>query len=83
MTYKDHITVGNVTDSYAAIGKGAQVIANQIQQALSAVDESVVVQTMREKMQPSRLTVLQSEQEIIFEEYCSSVRFASRADLGQ
>ena len=35
----DKITVGDITGSYAAIGAGAQVIVNQIQQALSAVDE--------------------------------------------
>ena len=35
----DIITVGEITKSYAAIGAGAQVIINQIQQALSAVDE--------------------------------------------
>ena len=35
----DKITVGNISDSYAAIGEGAQVIVQQIQEALSAVDE--------------------------------------------
>ena len=35
----DKISVGNISDSYTAIGAGAQVIVNQIQQTLSAVDE--------------------------------------------
>ena len=35
----DKITVGNVSDSYAAIGAGASVLVTQINQALSAVDE--------------------------------------------
>ena len=39
VTGGDKISVGNVTDSYAAIGKGAQVIVNQIQAAHSAIDE--------------------------------------------
>ena len=38
-TIGDKITAGNITDSYAAIGAGAQVIVTQIQQALSAVEE--------------------------------------------
>ncbi|GJM40089.1 MAG: hypothetical protein DHS20C20_03710 [Ardenticatenaceae bacterium] len=35
----DKITVGDIEGSYAAIGNGASVIVNQIQHALSAVDE--------------------------------------------
>ena len=35
----DKIAVGNISDSYTAIGTGAQVIINQIQHALSQVDE--------------------------------------------
>ncbi len=35
----DKITVGNISDSYLAIGTGAQVIVTQIQQALSATGE--------------------------------------------
>ena len=35
----DKITVGDIEGSYAAIGAGASVIVNQIQQALSTVDE--------------------------------------------
>ncbi len=36
---RDKITVGNISDSYTAIGEGAQVIVNHIEQALSQVDE--------------------------------------------
>lgn len=39
MVGRDKITVGDVSGSYNAIGAGASVIVNQIQQALSAVDE--------------------------------------------
>ena len=39
MVTGDKITVGNISDSYTAIGAGAQVIVNQIQEALSTVDE--------------------------------------------
>ncbi len=35
----DKITAGDVSGSYNAIGRGAMVIVNQVQQALSAVDE--------------------------------------------
>ncbi len=35
----EKITVGNISDSYTAIGADAQVIVNQIQQTLSSVDE--------------------------------------------
>lgn len=35
----DNIQVGDIKGSYAAIGAGASVVVNQVQQALSAVDE--------------------------------------------
>ncbi len=37
---RDKITIGNITDSYTAIGAGAQVLVTNIQNALSLVDES-------------------------------------------
>lgn len=37
---RDKISIGNITDSYTAIGAGAQIVVNNIHKAKSEIDES-------------------------------------------